>query len=63
MEEVSGHPIACGPMWLSWWAPAEDWEAVDSSPDSIEKVLQTGSSHLLNKVAHRLQLALWCGFF
>ena len=52
MEEVSGHPIACGPMWLSWWAPAEDWEAVDSSPDSIEKVLQTGSSHLLNKVAH-----------
>ena len=29
----------------------EDWEAVDSSPDSIEKALQTGSSHLTNKVA------------
>ena len=33
------------------WAPVEDWEAVDGSPDSVEKVLQAVHSHLLNKVA------------
>ena len=33
------------------WAPVEDWEAVDGSPDSIEKVLQAVRSHFLNKVA------------
>ena len=33
------------------WAPVEDWEAVDGSPDSVEKVLQAVRSHLLNKVA------------
>lgn len=33
------------------WAPLEDWEAMGSSPDSTEKVLQVVSSHLLDKVA------------
>ena len=33
------------------WAPVEDWETVDGSPDSIEKVLQAVRSHFLNKVA------------
>ena len=29
----------------------EDWETVDGSPDSIEKMLQDVHSHFLNKVA------------
>lgn len=29
----------------------ENWEAVDRSPDSIDKVLQAVNSHLLNKVS------------
>lgn len=33
------------------WVPVENWEVVDSSPDSVEKVLQAVCSHLLNKVA------------
>ena len=33
------------------WAPVEDCETVDGSPDSIEKMLQDVHSHFLNKVA------------
>ena len=33
------------------WSPLEDWEAVGSSPDSVEKVLLVVSSHLLDKVS------------
>ena len=33
------------------WAPVEDWEVVDSSPDSFEKALQAVSSRLPNKAA------------
>ena len=36
---------------LSVWAPLEDWEAVDGSPDTIEKALQVVSFSLSNKVA------------
>lgn len=36
---------------LSAWDLVEDWEVVDSSLDSIEKVLQAVSSHLPNKAA------------
>lgn len=36
---------------LSAWAPVEDWEAVDGSQDSIEKVLEAVSSPLPNKAA------------
>ena len=32
------------------WALVEDWEAV-GSPDSIEKLLEAVSFHLLNKAA------------
>ena len=38
-------------MVLSAWALVEHWEAVNSSPDSTEKVLQVVNSHLLDKVA------------
>ena len=34
---------------LSVWASVEDWEAVDGSPNSIEKALQVVSSSLPNK--------------
>ena len=34
------------------WALVEDWEVVDWSPDSLEKVLQGVNSHLLDRVAH-----------
>lgn len=43
---------------LSAWDLVEDWEVVDSSLDSIEKVLQAVSSHLPNKAA---QTAWHCG--
>ena len=33
------------------WAPGEDWEAADGSPDSTEKALQVVSSSLPNKAA------------
>ena len=33
------------------WAPVEDWEAVDGSPDSTGKLLQAVRSHSLSKVA------------
>ena len=33
------------------WALVEDWEVVDGSLASIEKVLQAVSSYLLNKAA------------
>ena len=33
------------------WALVEDWDVVDGSLASIEKVLQVVSSYLLNKVA------------
>lgn len=36
---------------LSAWAPVEDWETVDGSQDSIEKVLQAVSSPLPEKAA------------
>ena len=36
---------------LSDWALVEDWEVVDGSLASIEKVLQVVSSYLLNKAA------------
>ena len=36
---------------LSSWAPVEDWETVDWSQDSIEKVLEAVSSPLPNKAA------------
>ena len=38
-------------MILSACAPVEDWEAVDTSRDGTEKVLQVVSSHLPNKAA------------
>ena len=52
-------------MVLSAWALVEHWEAVNSSPDSTEKVLQVVSSHLLDKVAQTAAgtmrlLILWC---
>ena len=33
------------------WAPVEDWEAVDGSPDRAEKVLKAVSSHLPKEAA------------
>ena len=45
-------------MILSVWALMEDWEAVGSTLDSSENVLQVVNSHLPNKAGHRLQLAL-----
>ena len=36
----------CVSATLVAWAPVEDWEAVDSSPDSAEKALKAVSSHL-----------------
>ena len=36
---------------LSVWAPVEDWEVVDGSPDSIGKALQAASFLLPMKVA------------
>lgn len=33
------------------WAPVEDWEAVDGSPDSIEKASQAVTSHLQDGAA------------
>lgn len=53
MEESSGHQIVCeySAAVISAWALVEDWEAVDNSPDSIEKVLQVVSSFLPKKVA------------
>ena len=36
---------------LSAWALVEDWEVVDGSLDSIEKMLEVVSSRLPNKVA------------
>ena len=38
------------PQVLLAWALVEDWEAV-GSPDSIEKLLEAVSFHLLNKAA------------
>lgn len=36
---------------LSVWSPVEDWEAMNGSPDTIEKALHAMTSHLPNKVA------------
>ena len=33
------------------WAPVEDWEVVDGSPESIGKMLQAASSLLPKKAA------------
>lgn len=41
---------------FSAWAPVEDWEEVEGSQYSIEKALQAGSSHLLNKVARTVAI-------
>ena len=41
------YPVA---MILSAWALVEDWETMDVSLDSIEKMLQVVSSYLPNKV-------------
>ena len=54
MEDASGQHTAYGTrrlQVLSVWAPVEDWEAVDRSLDSSEKMLHVGSSCLPNKVA------------
>ena len=40
----------CVAVILSAWAPVEDWEVVDSSLDSIVKMLDVVSSCLPNKV-------------
>ena len=45
-------------MILSVWALMEDWEAVGSTLDSPEIVLQVVNSHLPNKAGRRLQLSL-----
>ena len=34
------------------WALVEDWEVVDWSPNSLEKVLQGVNSHLLDRLAY-----------
>ena len=41
----------CVAVILSAWALVEDWEVVDGSLDSIEKMLEVVSSRLPNKVA------------
>ena len=41
----------CVAMILLAWALVEDWDVVDGSLASIEKVLQVVSSYLLNKAA------------
>lgn len=43
--------MVLGSRVLLVWAPVEDWEAVDGSPDSIENVSQAVSSHLQDGVA------------
>ena len=58
-----GAPLDGGSRWPSYsmwcrvaavflvWAPVEDWEAVDGSPDGTGKLLQAVRSHSLSKVA------------
>ena len=41
------------------WALVEDWEVADRSLDSLEKVLQTVSSHLPDKVACTAAGTMW----
>ena len=41
----------CMAVALSVWAPVEDWEVVDGSPESIGKMLQAASSLLPKKAA------------
>ena len=41
----------CVPVTLLAWAPVEDWEAVDRSPNSTEKALKVVSSCFPNKAA------------
>ena len=41
----------CVAVILSAWALVEDWEVVDGSLDSIEKMLEVVSSRLPNKAA------------
>ena len=41
----------CVSATLVAWAPVEDWEAVDNSPNSTEKMLEVVSSGLPNKAA------------
>ena len=41
----------CVSATLVAWAPVEDWEAVDKSPNSTEKMLEVVSSSLPNKAA------------